>query len=700
MQKIFINHPGAQDGRPPFWMPWGCGGCLWRSLVFLSSLFLLLFLMSRCHSCSTSPDANGGNTPFPIDTTHVERPAGPDSVFHMDPTIEPLPSDSILSDETSWLPEHPGGTAPTPELPADSANQIAPIDNPVRDSLGMEVNGNVLNVLISLKQRQTMEEEMIAWAKKFKRVYRDQSYQVCYYNPLTCFMQITIPEDQRVQVKAEINGKMPEFDFIVFDEGVMGPNLKPNDPALYDTSCNWWHQGVQLYEAWDITMGDPNIVIGVVDSYFDLRHPEFRTKRIIAPICLDRMNGDRTNLLPPDGIPIGPAIHGSHVLSCAAATANNGEGLSGIAPKCSIIPVSVADIRAAALGGGASSLRIAEGILYCILHGAHVVNCSMGSPLQKFAGQSEDVQVALAQIIALPEEKVWDYVFRVANRRNCMIVFAAGNEGVVSGIDPMKRNLSTIRVSACGHELDSVGFTNYGLLPELGVNYSTVSMPGVDIVGAAPNNKYMLLEGTSMAAPLVAGVVALMKSLDPTLTNDEVINILIETGKPQPQEQHIGPLVQIKDALERVQTRHPQMSDILNDPSQLEGLWECRSSLLVASTDEPVTLYLKLEAQGRGTVFSITSNNVIHEAPVSWNVDVEAQKVEIRSITELQCPQDRGGFKKIILVGTAGQNGRMQLIGHHEEDDPNDPNKTFNCDMAFRNRLTVTCEACGETKNY
>ena len=142
------------------------------------------------------------------------------------------------------------------------------------------------------------------------------------------------------------------------------------------------------------------------------------------------------------------------------------------------------------------------------------------------------------------------------------------------------------------------------------------------------------------------------------------------------------------------------MSDILNDPNQLVGLWECRSSLLVASTDEPVTLYLKLEPQGRGTIFSILTNNTVHESPVTWNVDVAAQKVEIQSTDKLRCPQDHGGFKKIILVGTADRNGRMQLIGHHDDDDPNDPEKTFHCDMAFRNQLTVTCGACKVVKTY
>lgn len=693
MQKIFVNHPGAQDGRPPFWMPWGCGGCLWRTLVFISTLLLMLYMMSRCHGNSEQPNPPG---PFVIDTTVVvPNPANDDSTFHINPNIDPLPLDSVLGANDPWLPEHPGGNPITPELPADSANTIAPIDNPVRDSLGVTVNGNALNVLISLQQKQNMEEEMAAWAQKFKQVYPDQDYAVTYYNPLTCLMQITVPENMREQVKSEINSKMPMFDFIVFDEEIMGPSLVPNDPAMQDQSCNWWHQAVQLYEAWDITMGNPDIVIGVVDSYFDLRHPEIRNKRIISPLCLSRMQEDRTNLLPPEGCDLSSAYHGTHVLCCAAAEANNQEGSSGVSPKCSVIPVSVADPRNP--GHCSSSLRIAEGFLYCIMHGANVINCSMGANLEQFASMPNEQQVDLAKTQMRAEENVWDYVFRVAERRNCTIVFAAGNESAVAGIDASKRNNNTIRVSACSHRLDSVGFTNFGLLPELGVNYSTVSMPGVDIIGGVPNNKYCMMAGTSQAAPLVAGTVALMKSIDPTLTNREIIDILIETGKPQPEEQHIGPLVQIKDALLRVQNRHPQIAEVLEDPTTLEGLWECRSDLVATSTEEPITLYLELKSGGTGLIFSQTSNGIIHESPVSWRVDTAAKEVKIESTKELECPSDNSGFKKVVLTGAAGSNGRMTLIGHHPD---GDSDNTFSCDMAYRSRLNIKCDACGTTKNY
>lgn len=535
---------------------------------------------------------------------------------------------------------------------------------------------------------------MAAWAQVFKQVYPGPNYSVTYYNPLTCLMQIAVPEDNREQVKREINGKMPMFDFIVFDEEIMGPSIIPNDPAFQNSDFSWWHRAVQLYDAWDITMGSPNIVIGIVDSYFDLRHPEIRNKRIIAPLCLSRLQSDRKNTLPPDGCPIVAATHGTHVLCCAAADGNNGEGGSGVAPKCAVIPVSVADPRNPQ--HCSSSLRMAEAIMYCIMHGANVINCSIGDNLKPFAELPVEQQVDLAEAENKAEENVWDYVYRVAERRNCTIVYSAGNESAVTGIDPSKRNENTIRVSACGYRLDSVGFTNYGLLPELGVNYSTVSMPGVDILGGVPNNQYMFMSGTSQAAPLVAGTVALMKSLDPTLTSREIIDILIETGRPQPEEQHIGPLVQIRDALLRVQNRHPQMEEILEDPTSLEGLWECRSSLVNMSNDEPITLYLELKSGFTGCIFCRNSSGIIHEAPVNWRVDTTAKRVTIESTKVLECMQDNGGFNKVILIGTAGSNGQMSLTGHH----PNSPDETFACDMAYRSHLSIKCDACGITKNY
>lgn len=681
MRKIFINNPAAQDGRPPFWQPWGCAGCLWRTLLFAVTLWMMLFLMSMLYrACgSDHPQGGGGVDPFRQD------PHNQDSIGQTDPFIEPWPGDTI-TEISDWLPRHPNGEPITPELPRDTANYIPPVENPI-DSMGVPISGDHLNVLISLKQTNDMEQEMAAWARKFKQVYPENGYAVNYYNPVTSFMQITVPEEAREAVKEEINGKMPEFDFIVFEEEVMGSEVRPSDPGFTNRDLSWWHEGVQLYDAWDITMGDPEIVIGVVDSYFDLRHPEFRNKRIIAPLCFDRIQTNPTNLLPPPGCEDKPRDHGSHVLSCAAAEDNNDNGVCGVAPKCAIIPVSVN----AGTKDQAPLLRIAEGILYCIMHGANVVNVSMGLGLEKFADLPNSEQVEISKQIFTDVEKVMAYVSSVARRNNCMIVYAAGNEGAVAGIDPFKRNENTIRVSACGHRLDSVFFTNYGLLPEEGVNYSTVSFPGVDILGAVPGNKYALMAGTSQAAPLVAGVVALMKSLDRSLTNEEIINILIETGKPQPEEQHIGPLVQIKDALLRVQNRRPRMEDVLADPSKLEGIWECQGDLVNDDTRVPIILYLNLKHGGGGTMYC-NESGMIFESPLKWTVNTSAQKVSIRSTGGLRCPQNNNGYKQFICDGVADNDGTMRLKGTH----PGQGNKVFEFKMSRREHLNLTCVKCGK----
>lgn len=685
MRKIFINNPAAQDGRPPFWQPWGCAGCLWRTLLFAVTLWMMLFLMSMLYrACDSDHPQGGGSTPDLTDP-YFHDPNLQDSINQIDPNIDPWPGDTIASDN-DWLPRHPGGQPITPELPNDTANYIPPVENPI-DSMGIQLSGDHLNVLISLKQTNDMEQEMAAWAQKFKQVYPQGDYAVNYYNPQTSFMQITVPESARESVKAEINGKMPEFDFIVFDEDVMGNEARPSDPAFAERGFCWWHEGVQLYEAWDITMGDPDIVIGVVDSFFDLRHPELRNKRIIAPMCFDRIQTDPTNLLPPPGCEERPFSHGTHVLSCAAADCNNNEGACGMAPKCSVIPVSIN------MGPkeGTTTLRIAEAILYCIMHGADVVNVSLGMNLQPFADLSNSEQVEVSKLLQTDVEKVMDYVHQVAERKNCMIVYAAGNEGAVAGIDPSKRGENTLRVSACGYRLDSVFFTNYGLLPEEGVNYSTVSFPGVDILGAMPNNKYALMAGTSQAAPLVSGVVALMKSLDRSLTNEEIINILIETGKPQPEEQHIGPLVQIKDALLRVQNRRPRMEDILADPSKLEGIWECQGDLVNDDTRVPIILYLNLRHGGGGTMYC-NESGMIFESPLRWTVDTSAQKVSIRSTGGLRCPSNNNGYKQFICDGVADNDGTMRLKGTH----PGQGNKVFEFKMSRRDRLNLTCVKCGK----
>jgi len=130
----------------------------------------------------------------------------------------------------------------------------------------------------------------------------------------------------------------------------------------------------------------------------------------------------------------------------------------------------------------------------------------------------------------------------MANDSNITIVFCAGNCEVLIGLDAMKRYDNIITVSATDINDTKASFTNYG-------ERSTVSAPGVNIWSCKPGGDFTMMDGTSMSSPIVAGVVALMKSVNPKLTNKEIIKILEETGKDLNPNYNIGPLVQVDKAL-------------------------------------------------------------------------------------------------------------------------------------------------------
>jgi subtilisin family serine protease len=234
------------------------------------------------------------------------------------------------------------------------------------------------------------------------------------------------------------------------------------------------------------------------------------------------------------------------VASMAIGGVNNDRGLSGIAPNCKFMPISLGQEPF-------TTFSIISGALYAIYQGADVVNLSLGYSLGILAAMPVEQQISLSEQLNLVEEDVWDYVFSLANDRNVMIVWAAGNDNVFVGLDATKRNATTLRVSAVDESLHKAGFSNFGNIAQLHIKETSVSAPGVKIFGACPNNSFATEQGTSFAAPLVTGAVALMKSLNPDLTNTQIIQIIQQTSRPIAGNESIGDLLQIYDALNKVQ---------------------------------------------------------------------------------------------------------------------------------------------------
>ncbi|WP_116771556.1 S8 family peptidase [Maribacter litoralis] len=208
--------------------------------------------------------------------------------------------------------------------------------------------------------------------------------------------------------------------------------------------------------------------------------------------------------------------HGTHVAGIIAAERNNGIGVNGVANN-----VAIMSIRAVP-NGDEYDKDIARGIRYAVDNGARIINGSFGKSFSPNA------------------QWVYDAI-KYAADNNVLFVHAAGNDG--SDLDnPINANFPNDQVNNGPEIADNVitvGALNPKYGSELVASYSNygkinvdVFAPGTDIYSTYPNNDYEYSPGTSMAAPGVAGVAALVMSQYPSLTAAQVKKIILNSGLP------------------------------------------------------------------------------------------------------------------------------------------------------------------------
>lgn len=497
-----------------------------------------------------------------------------------------------------------------------------PIVLPVEDGeIGTGKDGvskiatNRFNVLLN----QTDKETMLSWAKAFKDIYDGEQYEIVYYNQSLGFLQIRVPEEEREQIMTDLPKQLTGFSFDVFEEILYSHNALVTDPAYQDPDKSWYLKAIGAEDAWAVTMGGDDVIVAVVDNGFDLKHPEL-SGHLYMPYNVLTRNSFVFPITTREGI----NAHGTHVAATAVGICNNGQGLLGVAPNCKLMPIQVGNNNA---DGSMSNLAILDGVMYAINQGADVVNLSLGMPVPDMVKRmSEGQQLNFISHSYLMEEFMWNRIFEAAEKNNCTIVFAAGNDNAISGVDPQKRNRNTIRVSAVDRNLRKADFSNYGVYAQLNREYSTLSAPGVDIYNAAPGNSYATLQGTSMAAPVVTGAVALLKSIDRNLTTERIIYILKATGLHVGQ--NIGPMIQIGKAVQMLsgssgmdgnceQIRQEifrlrakidslsricpdagaspdtlKYSEVIKDKFAFDGVWKATTGLVNERDYSPVELYM------------------------------------------------------------------------------------------------------------
>tara|TARA_R110002153_G_scaffold40357_1_gene115566 strand:+ start:2735 stop:4384 length:1650 start_codon:yes stop_codon:yes gene_type:complete len=230
--------------------------------------------------------------------------------------------------------------------------------------------------------------------------------------------------------------------------------------------------------------------------------------------------------------------HGTHVAGIIAAERNNGKGVNGVANN-----VAIMSIRAVP-NGDEYDKDIARGIRYAVDNGARVINGSFG---KSFSPNAEWVNEAI----------------KYAADNNVLFVHAAGNDG--ANLDnPINANFPNDQINN-GPEIADNVITVGALNPKYGSelvasysNYGKINVdifaPGTDIYSTYPNNEYEYSPGTSMAAPGVAGIAALVMSQYPSLTAAQVKKIILQSGLPIKSKVVLGSAGNKSDTLDQIST--------------------------------------------------------------------------------------------------------------------------------------------------
>ncbi len=294
------------------------------------------------------------------------------------------------------------------------------------------------------------------------------------------------------------------------------PRRTPNDPRYRDL---WGLAKIAAPAAWDRATGSKNVVVAVVDDGVDLDHPDLQPNLWRNPqeVGGNRRDDDDDGYVDdvfgwdfvdddadPSPAPTGQERwHGSHVAGTIGAAGDNRFGVVGVNWN-----VSLMALRAIGPRGGRSD-DLARAIDFAAEHGARVINASWGG-----GGTSQAISAAIAR----------------ASRKGVLFVAAAGNDSAPAPSFPANLKLDN---------LISVGATAPDdVLAPFSDRAAMVAAPGVGILSTTAPAQYDRYDGTSMAAPHVAGVAALLWSIHPEATLDQVRGAILASGTAVKGVQH------------------------------------------------------------------------------------------------------------------------------------------------------------------
>lgn len=475
---------------------WSGKGCL-KWLLWLLLIILLIWLLSwLLRGCGHHSPVNGV---VPIDT--ITRADG--SRVDNNGAVRPI-------------------TGNDGKLPDDNM-VVAPVMGEGGEEPPIVEQPGVPNIIANrlFLYMENENDNVDALARDFKQAYPDDKYSIIGYDKEVKLLVIQIPENERDQIRKTINSKIPNHKFIVFDEEV----YELHGQISNSTENVGWHlNAIHLKQGWAYTKGSSDIKVAIVDDGIQASHPMFKGRIVDAYNVFTQNNS----------LSLGEG-HGTHTAGLAVGSADYfSKGASGVAPNCQIMPIQVFDNKQCPLSA------LIAGVMYALHHEADVVNISIGPSFKGLNVLPVEQQAEIAKTQFQNVAFLWARVCKIAAKKNTILVFAAGNDDILTSIPPENRNASSIVVTAIDKRLYPTVFTNYGPC-------SDISAPGKGIYSSFPSNTFQSCDGTSMAAPIVTGTIALMKSLKKDITVAQARNVLYNTGADV--YGYIPPMVLVDKAL-------------------------------------------------------------------------------------------------------------------------------------------------------
>jgi subtilisin family serine protease len=319
-------------------------------------------------------------------------------------------------------------------------------------------------------------------------------------------------------------GERPSLHFIPRDSIFLGPGtVGLNGQPVAD--WNWHWVKTNFPAAWDITRGSASVRVAVIDSEFDTEHADLKPK-LAAGLNLDSGSPEYLtgNVRGTDFT----ASHGTHVAGLVGAATDNGNGVPGACFDCVVIPFKIGGTQPVVSGAPNIDAKFISDLTQALVEAAKTdavaINMSLGTP-RDHAPLRDAVNVARAagKIVVASAGNSQQSNPGVAN-------YPAAYDGVIAvaatmptdDIAPFSTVGNFVDIAAPGHPVLSTWDSR--------ITAQVAAQVGQPSLAPTHNVGFIAISGTSMASPIVAGLVALMKTVRPDLTEGEVLGLLQQSA--------------------------------------------------------------------------------------------------------------------------------------------------------------------------